>query len=374
MPRKARKKKAAADAPPSPIEFKQLSRYVKARDALTTAPSVPLEFSLYIAGAEPRARVEAVGAKDGSVRVNLAVQGARLGQHAFPPSIEVRRLPDTRKLMSSSAYRELVEGSFPDHLGLRTAPERLARALQVPPRIDALRKYRKGENQATTVFAPENRYIFNDTNFPWCTTGRIDTAGGQGSGVIIGPRHVLTVSHAMVWNSDGTAGWVKFTPSYFNGSAPFGIAWGVLVYFEVKVVGPGIDNNEGRHDYVVVVLDRRMGDLTGWMGSRTYSDSWDGGTYWSHIGYPGDLSGGERPSFEGSIALDGTDDPEEHQNILHRGDVWPGQSGGPFFGWWSGEPWPRVVSVQSWQNSSDNGASGGRHMVDLVIRARNENP
>ena len=44
-------------------------------------------------------------------------------------------------------------------------------------------------------------------------------------------------------------------------------------------------------DYVVLVLDRRMGDTCGWMGSRTYSDSWDGGSYWRHIGYPGDLAG-----------------------------------------------------------------------------------
>jgi hypothetical protein len=59
---------------------------------------------------------------------------------------------------------------------------------------------------------------------------------------------------------------------------------------------------------------------------------------------------------------------------LHRGDVWPGQSGGPFFAWWSGEDWPRVVSVQSAQTTSDNWASGGDHMIDLVVRARDDFP
>jgi hypothetical protein len=98
------------------------------------------------------------------------------------------------------------------------------------------------------------------------------------------------------------------------------------------------------------------------MGSRGYTDSWDGGRYWAHIGYPGDLTGGNRPTFENSIALDGD------------GDVWPGQSGGPFFGWWSGDAGPRVVAVQSSHNSSQNNASGGQDMVDLVIRARNEHP
>ena len=32
----------------------------------------------------------------------------------------------------------------------------------------------------------------------------------------------------------------------------------------------------------------------------------------------------------------------------------------------------KVVSVQSWQTASTNGASGGGNMVDLVIRARND--
>ena len=118
-----------------------------------------------------------------------------------------------------------------------------------------------------------------------------------------------------------------------------------------------------------------MGAITGWMGSRTYDDSWDGGIYWSHIGYPGDLNSGTRPSFEGSISLNGDDNqPETNQAIYHLGDVWPGQSGGPFFGWWSGEPWPRVVGDQSWQNASTNGASGGSYMVDMVIRARTDFP
>jgi V8-like Glu-specific endopeptidase len=187
---------------------------------------------------------------------------------------------------------------------------------------------------------------------------------------------MLTCSHAIQWNADGTAGWVKFTPSYFDGSAPFGVAWGSWVYWEgLKVVGPSIDRDEGQHDYVVVVFDSRIGDLTGWMGSRSWSDDWDGETYWSHIGYPGDLAGGQRPSYQGTIALDGSFwDREVHTRIFHQGDVWPGQSGGPFFAWWEGESWPCVVADQSGQASDENSASGGAHMVDCIIRARNDFP
>jgi V8-like Glu-specific endopeptidase len=380
-PRRSRHRTGHERGPAPPIPFRSLRRAIEEREAITEPPTRLVEMSLLVAGRDrPSVEVdtrplEGQPRDADSYEIRLAVDGVALGQHVYPPSMQVKKLSRRRRLTPDAREGKTLAGFLPDHLALRPLPQRLPRELRVPLRINALRRPRAKENQATTVFAPENRYTFNDTAFPWCTTGRVDTAGGFASGVMIGPRHLLTVSHTIVWNSDGTAGWVKFTPSYFDGSAPFGAAWGQWVYFEQKVVGPGIDNEEGRHDYVVVVLDRRMGDITGWMGSRTYSDSWDGGTYWSHIGYPGDLASGNRPSFEGSIALDGSSsDPEEHQNILHRGDVWPGQSGGPFFGWWSGEPWPRAVSVQSWQNPSDNGSSGGSHLVDLVIRARADFP
>jgi hypothetical protein len=56
---------------------------------------------------------------------------------------------------------------------------------------------------------------------------------------------------------------------------------------------------------------------------------------------PGDLTGGNRPTFQGGISLDGVWwEPDAHEAMSHLGDVWPGQSGGPFFGWWSGWPMP----------------------------------
>ena len=35
------------------------------------------------------------------------------------------------------------------------------------------------------------------------------------------------------------------------------------------------------------------------------ADDWDDEPYWRHIGYPGDL-GGQRPSYQRDIALDGS--------------------------------------------------------------------
>ena len=70
-----------------------------------------------------------------------------------------------------------LDGYLPDHLPLQPVPPQIDKSLQVRPFINALSRS-KTDRMATTVFAPENRYTFSDTSFPWCTMGRVDTAGG----------------------------------------------------------------------------------------------------------------------------------------------------------------------------------------------------
>ena len=58
----------------------------------------------------------------------------------------------------------------------------------------------------TTVFNPDGRKPYYDTNYPWRCLVWIETPRGwSGSGVLIGPRHVLTASHCMDW----TPGWFR---------------------------------------------------------------------------------------------------------------------------------------------------------------------
>ena len=360
-----------------PLRSDELAERIPSRPALTDPPAVPLDIGVTVAAAgTPHAEVVAVEGAPGQVRVE--VQGAAVGVHAFPPPIPAVELTeDERTAADLSAVAE-TEGYLPDHLALRTTPEPLPEELDVPRRIDAalltIEDLPPGVHMATTIFLPDGRVVFNDTAYPWSTTGRVETPGGIASGVMVGARHMLTCSHTIQWNADGTTGWVKFTPSYFDGSEPFGVAWGIRVYWEgIKVVGPGIDAEEGRHDYVVVVLDRRIGDLTGWMGARTWSVSWNGGAYWTHVGYPEDLASNQRPTRQTGIAGTSTDSPL-HTRITHFGDVWFGQSGGPFFGWWNGDPQPKVVADQSGQTSVLNSASGGGHMVARIAKALTDFP
>jgi V8-like Glu-specific endopeptidase len=185
--------------------------------------------------------------------------------------------------------------------------------------------------------------------------GRIFTwnnwaAGGgwtwSGSGVLVGPRHVLTAGHVCPWNAGSWA--MQFVPAYWDG-AP------------------------------VLRLYDPIGSSLGWMGTKVYDSSWNNGNYWTLAGYPGAIAGAQRPSYQSGIAVLDSDSDGDAQELEHHGDATPGDSGGPFFGFWSGAPY--AVGATSggesitgtpfgWWNEDNNIEAGGRSLVDLVLWAQ----
>ncbi|QPF75567.1 hypothetical protein G8A07_23385 [Roseateles sp. DAIF2] len=289
----------------------------------------------------------------------------------YPRGPEAVALPLLKEAQLESTAAG-TDAYIPEHVELDYVPRLEPRSMRRPKFIDR-NQFMAAQSGIETVFGGDDRRVFYSTAYPWRCNGKVESPLGSGSGVMVGPRHLLTCSHIIDWRPNGTVGWLKFTPMYYNGSAPYGSAWAVRVYFKHKVAGPTIDATEAKYDYVAVVLDRPLGSATGWFGTKGYSDSWDGGAYWTHVGYPGDLTGGQRPTYQTGIALDGDFwSPDSHQAISHQGDVWPGQSGGPFWGYWDGAPY--AVATQSAQNPSYNTGSGGSDLVDLVGRARAEHP
>lgn len=293
-------------------------------------------------------------------------------------TIDGRSFPKGMKSIGMPAGEKAAEGKvletdhfYPTHSDFEYQPKLEAKKDRKPKFID--RESFLSAEGVKTIFGPDQRKIYNSTAYPWRCVGRVESALGSGSGVMIGPRHLLTCAHIVDWQPNNTTGWLKFTPMYYNGSAPYGSAWGALTYYKYKVAGPTIDSTEIQYDYVVIVLDRRIGDNIGWLGAKSYSDSWDGGAYWTHAGYPGDLTGTQRPTYQTGIALDGDFwSADDNESMSHKADIWPGQSGGPFWGYWDGAPY--AVATQSAHNSSENFASGGSDLVNLVIKARNEHP
>lgn len=312
----------------------------------------------------------------------VVAKGRRFGEHRFPGDIETVDL----SAEEAQGRGEPMDGQISRYLPVRPLPRELPEWLQLGPRFPDGLAGTYGEEERgdpTAVFSPDDRYSFADTSFPWCTCGRIDTANGWGSGVMIGPRHVMTASHVVNWGAGNTAGWMRFTPLLFDSSEPFGRANVTRIYWWHQAnAADGIDADECAFDYVVCVLDRRLGDTVGWMGSRGYSTSWNGATYWAHVGYPSDISGGTRPAFIGNGAIDSdftrTVGGRDSFGLRHQIDVIPGQSGGPYFGWWEGEPWPRVVGSQSAENWGGSGGpntcGGGDPLPELINHARTVEP
>lgn len=350
---------------PAPMPYSEARKKLKRRRATRKLEAAELRQRVVL---PTRGRAELEAGLDEERQPILKIGNFDVGKHVFPPAVEAVEIP-TLGARSEGFEQALVSESYvPKHLGFGPIPKRLPAKLRV--RREGREEGKHG-NQASTMFLPDDRRVFADTSYPWGCCGRVDSPLGMGSGVMVGPRHLLTVSHIIQWNADGTAGWVRFRPGYFAPSEPFGSAWAVRTYFKHKVTGPTIDWYEGMYDYVCCVLDWRQGDWTGWLGSKGYTDAWDGTGYWAHVGYPGGLTLGNRPTYQGGIPLDGVWwQADSHEAMAHSGDVEGGQSGGPFFAWWS-DGWPYAVAVQS---SHGNNASGGQDLVDLIIRARADYP
>jgi V8-like Glu-specific endopeptidase len=290
-------KKKPNDEKDKPILFSRWKTQIAAQPATKKISDLAIRVES-IPMLQQTQRTEALEVSYSEGRADLIMRGAT-GQHIFAPPIETVALGRHIKRIEPGVIHEPFR---PDHLALSAVPKKLPKELARPYFIPKFaRRARKQWGEPTTVYSPDTRYTFSDTSYPWSCCGRVDTAAGWGSGVMVGPRHLLTASHVVNWGTNNTAGWLRFTPLYFDGGTPpFGVAWSTLIYSWNRAnAADGINSVECAFDFVVCILDTRIGDITGWMGSRAYSTSWNGGSYWGHVGYPGDMAGGQRPAFHG---------------------------------------------------------------------------
>ena len=367
---------ASADSESGPVP--NLIRRIERRRSLDAEAPWPRTAKIELARvwASPDVKISTSRRQSAAPSQGLIVSAAAGSTFGGPPDIAIER--PSRPILRGLApdARAQAEGHRPAHLAVHFRPAGLHKVESLEPR----ERTRRGG----AIFAPDDRYIYQDASFPWCTVGLIETENGWGSGTMIGRRLVLTASHVVVWKTN-SAGWMKFTPAAFGGTTPpFGHAWAERVIYWRKN-GHRMNDDETAFDYAVLVLDRGLGELTGYAGFRTFDTAWLAGRYWQNLGYPGDIGGGTKPSFSNSGAISSVDDfTSQQQTAYLLGnfiDYQPGQSGGPYWGWWGEEPWPRVIGTASTlpdtpsnDTSGDNEGGGGPALSSLVAYARTQYP
>jgi V8-like Glu-specific endopeptidase len=278
---------------PAPMLQDDVEQKLEDRPALTKLPDAKIELARFFDRDVDFRYDEKTGA--------LIIESKlTLDTLAEAPSVPGEML-DSRLLEDPSFIEQFVksefEGSIPDHLAFSAKPTFV--------QDDASVVIAEGNDIATTVFGADTRQVFHDHHYPLSTVGKVTNSGGKYcTGTMVGRRLMLTAAHCVHWTGDNQFGWLKFTPSYYDGETPFGVAWATKIYYWEKLDGnAGLSDQETAFDYVIAVLDRNMGDLTGYTGYKTYSPSWNNLKVWQNIGYPKGLTFGERPVITSGGAI-----------------------------------------------------------------------
>ena len=233
------------------------------------------------------------------------------------------------------------------------------------------------------VFGSDDRQVYYPSGYPWQCIGRIfswndamnDSPAWSGSGVLLGPRVVLTAGHVVPW--DAKTWKMLFVPAYYDGGSIIGSGtsswtsdchgWSVSYYSRIP----------NAFDMAVLRLYEPLGDSLGYFGAKVYSNKWSDIRYFNLTGYPGAVASGERPSYQPGIPVIDADADGDAVVLEHEGDATPGDSGAPFWATWS-DGFPYAIGTisggEKTSEEDDNIAAGGKAMIDLINWARSNWP
>jgi len=356
---------------PRPMTPEQVRR-IKAIEATRRPPVVATmrvasAFLSFDKGDRPEANTRLEHIRDtqgkGIWRLDVETRGSMVpADFARPPVVRRALNPAILKDIKGPLETEPMRSKF---LGLNPIPKRFR-----PGPRPILRRRNGQKVDPLYVFPPDGRWSYHDHHYPWCCFGQVVCGTRVGSGVLIGPRHVLTASHILDWNAPWAAFYANLHGSHHHGVAH---TWCVWYYEKIGDAGGSIDR-----DYVVLVLDQYFGtaDKFGCMGAKTYVDDYDDEPYWRSLGYEEDVAAASLPTYQSGISLEEIDGGNAKAMSTRDGDFTHAHSGGPVFAWWDGGPY--VIGVASAGAEDNDGlmniVSGGVAMVRLIKAAREQTP
>lgn len=288
------------------------------------------------------------------------------------PKITLERMGDGLDNIWCLQVHETTGDFLPGRTAIREKPEKIINEVDpqigftsyrpdwassmFAPRISAdrysrpMRRFNGRSAEPLYVFGTDDRKVYRDSSWPWGLVGKIYNSDGmQGTGALIGKRIIATASHMIPWYSLAQGSWwMRFIPACYKGFSLFGV--GVESYVSDCI---GYDTSGylagypvTGYDFAVCRLYNPLGDSLGYFGYNDYIEDWNDHPYWTLLGYPIDLDAGLNPSFQTLISVTDTDsDAKRGLEIESNADVTQGSSGGPFFGWWNGDP--RLIGVVS---------------------------
>jgi V8-like Glu-specific endopeptidase len=174
--------------------------------------------------------------------------------------------------------------------------------------------------------------ITNTTTWPYSVHGHViitfpDGKQYIGSGTVVNKHHVLTAGHVVFSKSNG--GWatsVQFNAAQNDATLPYGSAFASRL-FSFK---GWTDSQLRDYDTGMLILNRDLGNQTGWMGLITTSDANLSNHQITVAGYPGDKGG--QQLWAATAPIVSVADHQIGYNAYTKG----GDSGAGVYGVWTG--------------------------------------